>query len=71
MVLNEMLRDNRRLGKYQQSVAQVRNFRHRFKAEEMAEIYILHPKAVEEILKALDAHPDWDDEQIAENVDFN
>ena len=71
MVLNEMLRDRERVGERRGRVAQVRNFRHRFNVEELAEIYILHPKAVEEILKAIDAHPDWDDEQIAESVDFD
>ena len=71
MVLNEMLRDNRRLGKYQQSVAQVRNFRHRFKAEELAEFCFLTPQLLHVILDTIDAHPEWYDEQIAENVDFD
>ena len=35
-----------------------------------ADIYIIEPKAVKTILEAIDTHPDWDDEQVAENVDF-
>ena len=70
MLLSEKLQESKRLGEHTRSVAQVRKFRHRFGADELAEIYILHPKAVQAILDAIDAHPDWDDETIAENVDF-
>ena len=70
MLLNEKLRESERLGRRHQSIAQARKFRKRFSAEELAEIYILHPEAVRAILDAIDAHPDWDDETIAENVDF-
>ena len=42
----------------------------RFKVEELASVYYIDVKAVEAILDAIDAHPDWDDGQIAENVDF-
>ena len=70
MLLSEKLRESKRLGECKRSVTQVRKFRHRFSADELAEIYILHPKAVKAILDAIDAHPDWDDETVAENVDF-
>ena len=71
MMLVERDRRNRRLGERTRSVAQVRKFRNRFGADELAEIYILQPQAVEAILDAIDAHPDWDDETVAENVDFD
>ena len=70
MVLVERDRENRRLGEHMRSVAQVRKSRHRFGTDEMADIYILTPKAVTSIVDTIDAHPDWDDEQVAENVDF-
>ena len=70
MRLVERDRENRRLGKYTQTVAQVRKSRHRFGTDEMADIYILTPKAVALIVSAIDTHPDWDDEQIAENISF-
>ena len=70
MVLNELMREKMRLGRYTQSVAQVRKFRNRYDPDELAEIYIIHPKVVRGILNALDAHPDWDDEEIAESIDF-
>ena len=70
MLLSEKLRESKRLGRYADRVSLVRKFRRRFSADELAEIYILHPKAVKAILDAIDAHPDWDDETVAENVDF-
>ena len=70
MVLNEIIRGRERLAEHRRSVEQVRRFRGRFDAKELAEIYIIEPKAVKAILDTIDAHPDWDDEQVAENVDF-
>ena len=71
MVLVERDRENRRMGEYRLQVRQIRKFRNRFASEEMAEICMLRPEAVKAILNAIDAHPDWDDEQVAENVDFD
>ena len=71
MVLNEMLRARERLGEYRRSVAQIRKFRNRFDNEELSEIYIIQPEVVNAILNTIDAHPDWDDEQVAENIDFD
>ena len=70
MVLLERDRANRRLGRNAGSVAQVRKFRNRYDSDELAEIYIIRPEVVKAILNTLDAHPDWDDEQVAENIDF-
>lgn len=70
MVLNEMMRESRRLGERRRSVAQIRKFRGRFNANELAEICFISPEALKTVMDAIDAHPDWDDEQVAENVDF-
>ena len=70
MRLIERDRENRRLGEYRTKVSQVRKSRHRFGMDEMADIYILTPKAVGLIVNAIDTHPDWDDEQIAESICF-
>ena len=70
MVLNELLWDSKRLGENKRTVRLVRNSRHRFGRKELADIYYLTPKSVALILDTIDAHPDWDDEQIAESVDF-
>ena len=70
MLFSEKLRESKRLGRYADRVAHVRKFRGRFGADELAELYTLQPKALTAILDAIDAHPDWDDETVAENVDF-
>ena len=71
MVMVERDRANRRLGRYTEKVASVRKFRHRFQREDLAEIVSVKATTVGNILSAIDAHPDWDDETIAESIDFD
>ena len=68
MVVHEMLMMSRRLGRYIGYVKMLRNSRNRFNVTELSEIYMLRPEEVTTILDAIDAHPDWDDEQVAESV---
>ena len=70
MVLAERDRENKRLGEYKGRVAQVRAFRHEFQPEQLAKFVFVTPELLASIIAAMDAHPDWDDEQVAENVDF-
>ena len=49
----------------------VRAFRDEFQAEQLVKIAFNSPALLQAILDAMDAHPDWDDEQVAENVDFD
>ena len=70
MLLSEKFMENRRLGEYTRSVTQARKFRKRLSADELAEFCLVSPELLRAILDAIDAHPDWDDETIAENVDF-
>ena len=71
MVLDELFRQHERLGEHRGKVTQVRLSRSRFNADELASIYYINLKAVKAILDTIDAHPDWDDEKVAENVDFD
>ncbi len=70
MVMNELIRSRERIAEHRRSIAQARKFRGRFNTDELAEICFISPEALKTILGAIDAHPDWDDEQIAENIDF-
>ena len=70
MRLNEMLRENRRLGRYAERVAMVRTFRDEFQPEQLTKIAYNKPELLASILEAIDTHPDWDDEQIAESIYF-
>ena len=71
MVFNELLRERERLGQYADRVAHVRAFRSEFQPEQLARISFVTPELLTSILNAIDAHPDWDDVKVAENVDFN
>ena len=70
MVLNEAFREKVRLGGYMRSVAQARAFRNEFQPEQLARIAFVTPELLQVILNTIDAHPDWDDEEVAENIDF-
>ena len=71
MVLVERDRENRRLGENRRSVSQVRAFRHEFSEEQLSKITFFPPYVLKSILDAIDAHPDWDDEKIAETIEYN
>ena len=71
MVLIERDRENVRLGERRRSVASVRRFRTLLAPEDLSEICDNNSVMLEEILTAIDTHPDWDDEKIAENLDFD
>ena len=70
MVLIERDREKMRLGGYTRSVAQARKFRNRISREDLAEFCLVSPDLLKTILDTIDAHPDWDDEEVAESVDF-
>ena len=70
MLLSEKFMENRRLGEYKSRVAQVREFRNEFQPETLAKLAFVTPELLASILNIIDAHPDWDDEQVAENVRF-
>ena len=70
MSLNEMLREQKRLGEYKGRVALVRTFRDEFQPETLAKLAFVTPELLASILNIIDAHPDWDDEQVAESVRF-
>ena len=70
MVLNEMIRSRERLAEHRRSIAQVRAFRNELQMDQLARFTFISPEALKSILDTIDAHPDWDDEQVAENVDF-
>ncbi len=70
MVLNEMIKNGERLAEHRRSIAQVRAFRNELQMDQLARFTFISPETLKSILEAIDAHPDWDDEQVAENVDF-
>ena len=70
MRLVERDRENRRLGEYRTKVAMVRNSKDTVDEQTLIGILLLTPVAYHTIVNAIDSHPDWDDEQIAESISF-
>ena len=74
MRFNELMMDTKRsgmrLGRYMDRVAHVRRLRNRYYGDELAERCFVTSEQLQAILKTIDDNPDWDDEQIAEYVDF-
>ena len=71
MVLNELVRDKVRLGGYVKTVAAVRRGRNKYPPEVIEDFMGIDLETIESIFSAIDAHPDWDDEEIAEYLDFD
>ena len=70
MVLVERDRENIRLGEHKKTVTMVRNAQGKIDARTLTGILLLNPTVYQAIVDTIDAHPDWDDEQIAESVEF-
>ena len=68
MRFHELMLEAERLGRYTYRVSCARRLRNRFAMDELAEICFVNTKQLAYILDTIDAHPDWDDEQIAEEV---
>ena len=71
MVMNELVREKVRLGRYSQTVAAVRRGRGKYSSEAIADLMMVDPYTVDMISAAIDAHPEWDDEEVAESLDFD
>ena len=70
MLLIERDRRSKRVGRYMERIAHVRELRNRYTGDELAERCFVTPQQLPVILEVIDAHPEWDDEEVAEHVDF-
>ena len=70
MLLVERDRLNRRLGVRAERVRLARVCRYKLGINKLASMLVTTPDKVQIILDTIDAHPEWDDEDVAENVDF-
>ena len=71
MVLMERDRAKERLGERKFKVALVRTYRNEFSPEQLIKITFFTPDMLQTVLATIDAHPDWDDEEIVERLDFD
>ena len=68
MRLMERDREKIRLGEYKGRVSMVRELRNQTSKQTLIKICYDNPELLQTIFDAIDANPDWDDEQIAEHV---
>ena len=70
MVMMERDRNNIDLGKYAEKVAIIRGFGSESvdAKDKLAKTLRIQPQTVTLILNRIDAHPDWDDEEVAEDI---
>lgn len=63
-------RENFRMGGYATKVGQIRHNMKTQTVSAMASFIVLPEDTCEEVIKIIDEHPDWDDEQVAEEVEW-
>lgn len=68
MLLREAYARERHFGGYEKSVMLIRQNRQNFSLSDMARIFVVSPDNCQSVIDLITAHPDWDDEQIAEEV---
>ena len=71
MVLIERDREKVRLGRYSQTVAAVRRGRGKYPVEAISDMMMVDLDTIDAISATIDAHPEWDDEEVAESLDFD
>ena len=71
MVLVERDRANQRLGERRRCVSIVRHSKNTEDSQILSRILMIQPNTLQEILSAIEKHPEWDDEQAAEHVEFD
>lgn len=70
MLLAEAFARERSIGEYKRIVRQIRRKMDTVSTEEMADMFDISTEDCENAVKAIKAHPDWDDVQIAEEIDW-
>ena len=68
MSINTFAMDEREMGEYRKIVDQIRNKDNSISDDAIVSILRITPTVLFCVRKALSEHPDWDDEDIAEEV---
>ncbi len=67
MVMMERDRQKIDLGEYKRIVTVVRKQRSKRSLDELADLMDVKPNTINLIITKLDEHPDWDDEEVADD----
>ena len=70
ILLVDAFAHERRMGGYIKVISLIRNAIGDFTTKQMAKIFKVNAKFCEDAVKCIQTHPDWDDEQIAEQIDW-
>ena len=70
MLMVEAYARERSMGQSIRVVRQVRRKMNKVSIEEMADMFDITPAECEAVVDLIQAHPDWDNEQIAEEVEW-
>ena len=70
MLLVEAYARERSMGAYQKVVSQIRKVIGKFSPNQMASIFDANEKDCAAAIACIEAHPDWDDERVAEEIDW-
>ena len=71
MLMMEAFAHERSMGKYIHLISLIRNAIGDFTTKQMAKYFVVSEKFCEDAVKCIQTHPDWDDEQIAEQIDWD
>ena len=71
MLLMEAYARERNMGKYEVIVSQIRNAIDEFTTQQMSKYFRVQEKDCAAVIEYIQTHPDWNDEQIAEQIDWN
>ena len=70
MLLAEVYAQHEELGAYKKVVSQIRKVIGRFSPKQMASVFVVFEKDCTAVIECIDAHPDWDNERVAEEIDW-
>ena len=71
MLLMEAYARERNMGEYIRVVSQIRNAIDDFTTQQMSKYFRVQEKDCTAAIEYIQAHPDWNDEQIAEQIDWD
>ena len=68
MLYNELVRDNRKVGHWEHIVRAVRRGYKKRTVDDLADAIDTTPDTVNAVIDMIEGHPEWDDEDIAEEM---
>ena len=71
MLLQEAYSRERRIGEYKKNVRMIRRKIHQLGIYDMADLFVVSADNCRSVIDTINAHPDWDDERVAEEIHWD